>query len=122
MASPRKQPKKTAEPHLEGPEADGRIHLPPNVTTTMAEDLRAGLVLAADHDEAILIDASETQSIGQAAVQLLVAAKLEAERLNLPFAIEHARPELVDRITALGLADMLELAATSTAPAQEGQA
>ena len=122
MASLRKQPKKTAEPHVEGPEADGRIHLPPNVTTTMAEDLRAGLVLAADHDEAILIDASETQSIGQAAVQLLVAAKLEAERLNLPFAIEHARPELVDRITALGLADMLELAASSTASAQEGQA
>ena len=46
MASPRKQPRKQAEPRLEGPEADGRVHLPPNVTTVMAEDLRVGLVLA----------------------------------------------------------------------------
>jgi len=94
---------------LEGLEADGHLHLPENVTTVMAEDLRAGLVLAADHESAIFIDASETQSIGQAALQLLVAARLEADRLGLPFAIENARPELVERITGLGLAETLKL-------------
>ncbi len=94
---------------VEGLEADGRLHLPPNVTTTMAEDLRAALVLAADHEEAITIDASETESIGQAALQLLIAAKLEADRLNMPFAIEHASSRLTTRLSTLGLADILEL-------------
>ena len=96
---------------LEGLDADGRLRLPPNVTTTMAEDLRAALVLAADHEEAIEIDAADTVSIGQAALQLLIAAKLEAERLDMPFAIVNARTELVERLDALGLAETLQLAA-----------
>lgn len=92
-----------------GPVSDGRLHLPANVPTVMAEDLRAALVFAADHEEAIRIDASETTSIGQAALQLLVAARMEAERLHLTFAIEHARPELTARLATLGLADLLGL-------------
>lgn len=92
---------------IEGVADDGRIHLPPNVSTVMAEDLRAGLVLAADHEEAIIVDAAETTSIGQAALQLLVAAKFEADQLAIPFIIENARPELVERIAMLGLADLL---------------
>lgn len=89
--------------------AGGRLHLPANVPTVAAEDLRAALVFAADHEEAIRIDASETLSVGQAALQLLVAARMEATRLNLPFAIEHARPELSARLASLGLADLLGL-------------
>lgn len=86
------------------------LRLAPNVTTVMAEDLRAALVLAADHDEEIRVDATDTVSIGQAALQLLVAAKLEADRLGMPFLIDHAQPALTQRIAALGLAETLGLA------------
>lgn len=109
-------PQKLLDGLMDGPmdrlEADGRLRLPPNVTTVMAEDLRAGLVLAADHEAAILIDASETLSIGQAALQLLIAARQEADRMKIPFAIENAQPALVARIGALGLGDMLGLGGT----------
>lgn len=108
-------PQKLLDGPMDGLEADGRLRLPPNVTTVMAEDLRAGLVLAADHEAAILIDASETVSIGQAALQLLIAAKQEADRLNIPFAIENAQPALVARIGALGLGEMLSLGETEEA-------
>ncbi|MDQ4420651.1 hypothetical protein OOT33_09430 [Sphingobium sp. DEHP117] len=102
-------PHKLLDGPMDGLEADGRLRLPPNVTTLMAEDLRAGLVLAADHEAAILIDASETISIGQAALQLLIAAKLEADRMTIPFEIENAQEPLVKRIEALGLAETLGL-------------
>lgn len=102
-------PHKLLDGPMDGLEADGRLRLPPNVTTLMAEDLRAGLVLAADHEAAILINASETMSIGQAALQLLIAARQEADRLNIPFEIEHAQEPLVRRIEALGLAASLGL-------------
>lgn len=102
-------PHKLLDGPMDGLEADGRLHLPPNLTTMMAEDLRAGLVLAADHEAAILIDASETVSIGQAALQLLIAASQEADRMKIPFAIENAQEPLIKRIEALGLAEMLGL-------------
>lgn len=109
-------PQKLLDGPMDGPmdrlEADGRLRLPPNVTIVMAEDLRAGLVLAADHEAAILIDASETLSIGQAALQLLIAARQETDRMKIPFAIENAQPALVARICALGLGDMLGLGGT----------
>lgn len=109
-------PQKLLDGPMDGPvnglQADGRLRLPPNVTTVMAEDLRAGLILAADHEAAILIDAAETVSIGQAALQLLIAARQEADQLSIPFKIENAQPALVARIGALGLADMLGLART----------
>tara|TARA_B110001454_G_scaffold218548_1_gene246841 strand:+ start:3441 stop:3782 length:342 start_codon:yes stop_codon:yes gene_type:complete len=103
-------PPKPLETSMGELEADGRLHLPPNLTTVMAEDLRAGLVLAADHEAAILIDAADTTSIGQAALQLLIAARQEADRMNIPFGIANAREPLVRRIEALGLAEMLGLA------------
>lgn len=89
---------------------EDRVPMPANVTTVMVEDLRARLVLAADRDAAILIDASQTQTIGQAGLQLLLAAQAEAERLNIPFAIENPRPELAARIVSLGLAAVLGVA------------
>lgn len=102
-------PHKLLDGPMEGLEADGRLRLPPNVTTVMADDLRVGLVLAADHEAAILIDATEMVSIGQAALQLLIAARQEADRLNIPFEIEHAQAPLIARLDALGLAQMLGL-------------
>ena len=69
----------------------------------------ARLVLAADHEAAILIDAAETGSIGQAALQLLIAARHEADRMNIPFEIENAQEPLIKRIEALGLIEILGL-------------
>ncbi len=102
-------PHKLLDSSMDGLEADGRLRLPPNVTTLMAEDLRARLVLAADHEAAILIDAAETVSIGQAALQLLIAARHEADRMNIPFEIENAQEPLIKRIEALGLIEILGL-------------
>lgn len=89
------------------PEPGSPILLPANVTTVMAEDLRVRLVFAADQDEEIIIDAAETESLGQAGLQLLVAARREAERLDLPFAIVNLREPLRARISALGLTEAL---------------
>jgi anti-anti-sigma regulatory factor len=90
------------------------ILLPGHVSTQMAEDLRVRLVFAADHEEAIVIDAAQTESIGQAGLQLLIAAKQEAERLDLPFAIENLSEALAARFTALGIADALGLTQNGT--------
>lgn len=90
-------------------DSDGTIRLPANLTTVLAEDLRARLVLAADRDEEILIDAGDVESIGQAGLQLLIAARNEADRLGLPFAIDNLSDALATRLTALGLADALAL-------------
>ena len=88
---------------------DGRVVMPANLTTVLAEDLRARLVLAADRDEAIVIDASQTESVGQAALQLFLAAQREAERLGLPFAIENMQPDVAGRIARLGFTELLGL-------------
>ena len=112
MDSPQNRPDELTAPDdaaFGETELESRVKLPANLTTVMAEELRARLVLAADHDEAIFIDATETESIGQAALQLLIAAKREADRLNLPFTIENTGSALRTRITTLGLADILDI-------------
>lgn len=94
---------------LDGMDHTGPIRLPANVTTVLAEDLRARIVLSADQDAAIILDATDTESLGQAALQLLVAAGREAERLEIPFAIQNIRSTLFDRLETLGLAETLGL-------------
>jgi anti-anti-sigma regulatory factor len=87
----------------EAPEAGGPIVLPSNVTTVLAEDLRARLVFAADQEDAIIIDADECEAIGQAALQLLIAARREAGRLGMPFSIRNLNAGMAARISKLGL-------------------
>ena len=43
---------------------DRSLRLPPHGSTTTAEDLRVRLVLAADFDGEMAIDASEVESVG----------------------------------------------------------
>jgi anti-anti-sigma regulatory factor len=74
--------------------------------------LRARIVLAADQDEAIILDATETEAFGQAALQLLIAAEKEADRLDIRFAINNVRPSLLERLETLGLAEPLGLTST----------
>jgi anti-anti-sigma regulatory factor len=93
------------------PEAglDRTLRLPAHATTVTAEDLRVRLVLAFDFDEAIEVDASESESVGQAVLQLLVAARGEASRNDHDFRIANPSPAFVERVTRCRLADALGL-------------
>ena len=78
--------------------------LPVHGTTVTAEDLRVRMVLASDFDQAMEIDASAVESVGQAVLQLLVAAKIEADAQGQPFILRNPSQAFVDRVTACGLA------------------
>lgn len=82
----------------------GLIRLPANGGTVAAEELRVRLVLAADVDGRIEIDASEVESVGQAVLQLLVAARAEAEANGQSYLILNPSPAFTDRVTACRLA------------------
>ena len=94
-----------SDPMVDG----GPVRLPAHGTTVTAEDLRVRLVLAADYDGRIDVDASGVESVGQAVLQLLVAARLDAEANAQPFAILDPSPSFVDRVTACRLADAIGL-------------
>lgn len=91
------------------PVQDRSLRLPARCTTVTAEDIRVRLVLAADLDGAIEVDASEVESIGQATLQLLVAAHVEADANGQRFAIVDPSPAFVDRVTSCRLADAIGL-------------
>lgn len=88
---------------------DRSLRLPAHGTTVTAEDLRVRLVLAADLDDAIEIDASEVESVGQAVLQLLVAARAEAAGAGQAFRIVSPSPAFTDRVTRCQLAATLGL-------------
>ena len=90
---------------------DRTLILPVHGTTVTAEELRVRMVLASDFDQAIEIEASAVESVGQAVLQLLVAAKIEADDQGQPFEIQNPSAAFVQRVTACGLADALGLAA-----------
>jgi anti-anti-sigma regulatory factor len=94
-------------PEIAGEERS--LRLPANGTTVIAEDLRVRLVLAADLDEEILVDASEVENVGQAVLQLLVAARAEAERAGQQFTISNPSKAFADRATACRLSGALGL-------------
>lgn len=96
-------------PPLPEPGLDRALRLPAHGTTVTAEDLRVRLVLAFDFDDAIEIDAADVESVGQAVLQLLVAARAEARRNDHDFRIANPSPAFVDRVTRCRLADALGL-------------
>ncbi len=85
------------------------VRLPVHGSTIVADDLRVKLVLAADHDEELVVDASEVESVGQAVLQLLIAARQEAAARGQPFVISKPSQAFVERIGACGLAELLGL-------------
>lgn len=87
------------------------VALPIHGTTVTAEDLRVRLVLASDFEHAIEIDASAVESVGQAVLQLLIAAKAEADARDQPFVIHNPSAAFVDRVRACGLAEAIGLQA-----------
>jgi anti-anti-sigma regulatory factor len=97
-------------PNLSDPAAEERsLVLPVHGSTVTAEDLRVRLVLASDFDSATEVDASAVESVGQAVLQLLVAAKAEADAQGQSFVIRDPSPAFVDRVTACGLASAIGL-------------
>lgn len=90
-------------------EEDRAVKLPAHSTTVTAEDLRVRLVLASDFDGAMEVDASGVESVGQAVLQLLVAAKAEADTQGQPFVIHNPSSAFVGRVTACGLAPAIGL-------------
>lgn len=87
----------------------GPVRLPAHGTTVTAEDLRVRLVLAADFDARIEVDASEVESVGQAVLQLLLAAQADAEQNGQTFSIVNPSPAFLDRVNRCRLADTLGL-------------
>lgn len=90
------------------PGEERRIVLPAHGTTVTAEELKVRLVLAADLDERIEIHAGAVESLGQAVIQLLLAARAEAERSGKPFSILSPSPAFADCIAWCGLAETLQ--------------
>lgn len=86
------------------------VRLPPSGTLAAAEELQPLLVLAADRDEALHIDASAVENIGQAMLQLLLSTRREAEARGLPFRIADPSTPFRERVSACRLEAALGLA------------
>lgn len=93
-----------SEPGYEGP-----IRLPAHCSTVAADDLRVRLVLAHDLSDTIAIDASEVETIGQAVLQLLIAARAEAEQDGGAISIDNPSPAFAGRVAKCGLAGAIGL-------------
>jgi anti-anti-sigma regulatory factor len=85
----------------------GPVVLPSHGSTVVAEDLRVRLVLASDIDGDVIVDGADVESIGQAVLQLLIAAKEEADRNGNTFTIANPSEALRQRITACHLGGLL---------------
>ena len=87
----------------------GSIYLGGHGATVTAEDLRNQLIMAADHAMATEIDASGALSVGQAVLQLLIAARTEAAERDHDFLYTGASAAFRDRVVACQLADAIGL-------------
>ncbi|WP_422058433.1 STAS domain-containing protein [Sphingomonas sp.] len=99
------------QPEL-APSPGGIIELPAHGVTVTAEELKVRLVLAADVGGDLVVDASAVESVGQAVLQLLLAARTEAEATGHRLIIQNPSPAFLARIEALGLSDRLGLSQT----------
>lgn len=88
---------------------DQPLRLPSNASTATAAELQAELVRAIDGEAGIAIDASQVESIGQAALQILVAARAEAQANDRLFRIVDPSAAFVDRVTRCRLAAAIGL-------------
>ncbi len=87
----------------------GVVILPTHGVTVTAEALKTHLVAAADAQDDIVVDASAVESVGQAVLQLLLAARIESEAHGHRFIIKNPSPAFLARTEALGLNDRLGL-------------
>ena len=93
------------------PETTGQppLKLPANGTTSTAEELRVQLVLILDGHDPAQIDASEVENVGQAVLQLLVAAQAEARAADRPLSFVNPSAAFRDRVERCRLTDQIGL-------------
>ncbi|PVX30442.1 STAS domain-containing protein [Sphingomonas pokkalii] len=84
--------------------ADDALALPAHGTTVTAADLQTRLLQAIDGDGPVEVDASQVESVGQAVLQLLIAARTEAERIGKSFTILNPSTAFTDRVNRCQLA------------------
>lgn len=89
----------------------GVIRLTGHAATVTAEHLHAELVRAADGAATTAIDASELLSVGQAVLQLLIAAREDAVQHDHPFHFTAASAAFSDRVRDCQLAESIGLQA-----------
>lgn len=92
------------------------ILLPPGGTLAAAEELQPLLVLAADRGEGLHLDASAVENAGQAMLQLLIAARREAEASGLAFRIANPSNAFQERASACRVEAALGLAPDESDP------
>lgn len=90
-------------PDAADPSAGETIVLPAHCTMATAADLHPRLVAAQRTGAPVEIDASGVDSVGQAVIQLLVAALMPGDDQPSPFAITNPSPAFVDRVAACRL-------------------
>lgn len=98
-------------PDIGGSGGEDRIvRLAANASTVTAADLRARLLAAIDGPGGdVRIDASGVASVGQAVLQVLVAARAEAASAGRGLTFIEPSPAFLDRVAACRLGDALGL-------------
>lgn len=84
------------------------LRLPERCVTVATAGLRDQFLTAIDQGD-VHVDASEVEMIGQAVLQLLVAAALAAEANGRSFAIINPSPAFVERVSACRLGKAIGL-------------
>lgn len=90
-------------PEAGAPSGATAIRLPAQCGTAAAPEIHRALVEAAAGGAPLAIDAGEVESLGQAVLQLLLAARTAVPALT----IAPVSPAFADRVTALRLAPAL---------------
>lgn len=85
------------------------LKLPANAVTASAASLRAELVTLLDGPTPAEIDASEVENVGQAVLQLLVAAQAEACAGGQPLAITNPSTAFRERVEQCRLSERIGL-------------
>ena len=85
------------------------LKLPANATTASAESLHAQLMALLEGPGCASIDASEVVNIGQAALQLVVAAQAQARAAGQPLAITNPSAAFSERIAQCRLTEHIGL-------------
>ncbi|WP_277969514.1 hypothetical protein [Sphingomonas echinoides] len=97
------------DPSLEVDAEPGVIILTGHGTTVTADALRTQFVIASDCAATTAIDASEMLSVGQAVLQLLIAARRDAALNDHPYHFTAASAAFTERVLGCQLADAIGL-------------
>lgn len=85
------------------------VKLPANAVTASAESLRAQLVSLLDGPGPAVIDASEVENLGQAVLQLIVAAQAQALAAGQSLEITNPSPAFIERVEQCRLSERIGL-------------